>query len=105
MKLKRNDKVIVLTGKDRNKTGVIERVFVNENKAVVKGLNLYKKSIKPSKKSPKGGIIEISAKINISNLGSICPSCSKISRVAYRNLNNKKIRICRKCDASLEVAE
>ena len=55
MKLKRNDKVIILAGKDRNKVAEIERVFASENKAVVKGLNIYKKSVKPSKKSPKGG--------------------------------------------------
>jgi len=105
MKLKRNDKVIVLTGKDKNKIAEIERVFVSENKATVKGLNLYKKSVKPSKKSPKGGIIEINAKINISNLGIICPGCNKVSRVSYKITNNKKNRICRKCNASLEVVK
>lgn len=105
MKLKRNDKVIILTGKDRNKIAEIDRVFVSENKAIVKGLNIYKKSVKPSKKSPKGGIIEISAKIDISNLGVVCPSCSKVSRVSYKIANNKKIRVCRKCNASLEVVK
>jgi len=77
MKLKRNDKVIILTGKDRNKIAEIERVFVSENKAGVKGLNIYKKSVKPSKKSPKGGIIEISAKINIRNLEIVGHSSNK----------------------------
>jgi len=104
MKLKNNDKVIILTGKDRNKIGQIDHVFITEKKVTVKGINVYKKSIKPSKKSPKGGIIEINAKIDISNLGIICPSCNKASRVSYMITNNKKIRVCRKCQSSLEVA-
>lgn len=103
MKLKKNDKVIILTGKDRNKIGQIDHIFVTEKKATIKGLNIYKKSIKPSKKSPKGGIIEINAKINISNLGIICPSCNKVSRVSYKITNNKKIRVCGKCQSGLEV--
>lgn len=105
MKLKKNDKVIVLTGKDRNKIGDIEKVFISDNKVIVNGLNIYKKSVKPSKKSPKGGIIEINAKFDASNLGIICPSCSKSSRVSYKITNDIKIRVCRKCGGSLEMVK
>lgn len=103
MKIKSNDKVIVLTGKDRNKIAEIDQVFDTENKATVKGLNVYKKSVKPSKKSPQGGIIEINAKIDASNLAIICPSCNKATKVTYKNVNGKKIRTCRKCQSTLEV--
>jgi len=105
MKIKKNDNIIVLIGKDSGKTGIVEKVFTTENKVVVAGIAVYKKSVKPSKKAPKGEIIEINAKIPASNVAIICPSCSKATRVGYDTSKSKKIRICRKCKASLEVAK
>lgn len=103
MKIKKNDNVTIIAGKDKGKTGLVERVIPSEDKVVVAGAAVYKKSVKPSKKAPHGGIIEINAKIPASNVGIICPSCSKITRVSYSVVNDKKIRVCRKCKASLEV--
>ena len=104
MKIKKNDNVLILKGKDRGKTGLVERVFPTENKVVVAGAFVYKKSVKPSKKAPKGGIIEINAKIPAANVAIICPSCSKITRPIKKISNQKKIRICQKCQSSLEIS-
>lgn len=101
MKIKKNDNVVILAGKDRNKTGIVEKVFIAENKVVVAGIAVYKKSVKPSKRAPKGGIIEINAKISASNIAIICPSCSKATRIGYDLSKAKKIRICKKCGAAL----
>lgn len=102
MKLKKNDNVMVVTGKDRGKTGLIERVFPALNKVVVKGIGISKKHLKPSRKNPSGGIIEINQKIDISNVMIICPSCGKPSRARYNMTDKNKLRICRRCEASLE---
>lgn len=105
MKIKKNDNVTIIAGKDKGKTGIVEKVFPALDKVIVAGTFVYKKSIKPSKKAPHGGIVEINAKIPASNVAIICPSCSKITRVSYDVVNDKKIRVCRKCRASLEVVK
>ncbi len=103
MKIKKNDNVLILSGKDKGKTGIVEKVFVAENKIVVAGIAIYKKSVKPTKRAPKGGIIEINAKIPVSNVAVVCPSCSKATKVGFDNAKLKKIRICKKCKANLEA--
>jgi len=102
MKLKKNDNVIVITGKDRGKTGLIERVFPALGKIVVKGVGISKKHLKPSRKNPSGGIIEINQKIDISNVMIVCPTCGKPSRARYNITNDNKLRECRRCKSSLE---
>ena len=102
MKLKKNDNVMILAGKDKSKSGVIERVFLSEGKIVVKGIGLAKKHVKPSKKNPQGGIIEINQKINASNAMIICAACGKATKIGYKVSEKGKIRICKKCGQSLE---
>jgi len=102
MKIRKGDNVSVITGKDLGKSGVIERVFPQENKIVVKGVAIAKKHVKPSKRNPQGGIIEINQKINASNVAPICPNCGKISRIGYEVKNGVKIRVCKKCKQSIE---
>ena len=103
MKIKKNDNVMILAGKDKGKTGVVEKVFPENARLVVKGIALAKKHIKPSKKNPQGGIIDINLSINGSNAMIVCPSCGKPTKIAYSTSNNKKIRICKKCKQSLEA--
>lgn len=105
LKLKKKDLVMVITGKDRGKTGNLDKVYPAEGKAIVLGLNIRKKHLKPSKKSPQGGIMEFPAKINISNLILICPNCQKPTRVNYKINESQKIRICQKCHESVEGAK
>lgn len=102
VKVKIGDNVRIVNGKDRSKTGLIQNVFRDENKVVVKGIHLQKKHVKPSKTNPSGGIIEVNKKIDISNISLICPSCGKNSRVGYKGEKKSKIRICTSCNKSLE---
>lgn len=102
MKIKKNDNVMILAGKDKGKTGVVERVFPALDKLVVKGIALAKKHVKPSKKNPSGGIIDINQKIQASNALVVCPNCSKPTRVSYQVSEKGKTRVCKKCGQSIE---
>ena len=102
MKIKKGDNVRVITGKDAGKSGIIEKVFPGEGRIVVKGVALAKKHVKPSKKNPQGGILDINLKINSSNVMINCPSCGKTTKIGYKLTDGNKIRICKKCGASLE---
>ncbi len=97
-KLKTGDEVLVITGKDKGKSGKILKVFPKEERAIVEGINKIKKHLKPTPRNPQGGIIEIFGKIHISNLMLICPKCKRPTRVGIKILEDKrKIRYCKKC--------
>lgn len=102
IKVKVGDMVRILNGKDRAKSGQILSIFRDIRRATVKGIHMQKKHIKPTQSNPTGGIIEINKKIDISNMAIICPSCGKYTRVGYKLDKNSKIRICTKCQESLE---
>jgi large subunit ribosomal protein L24 len=102
MRIKKNDNVAVIAGKDKGKSGLVERVFPKENKLVVKGIAIAKKSVKPSRKAPQGGIIEINQKIDASDVMMICPACGKLTKVEYKVTEKGKTRVCKKCNQSLE---
>jgi large subunit ribosomal protein L24 len=102
MKLKKNDNVIVIAGRDKGKSGVIERVFPTDDKIIVKGIAIAKKHVKPSKKNPQGGIIDINQRIQSSNVMILCPSCSKPTKIGFKETNNQKLRVCKKCSQGLE---
>ncbi len=98
MKIRKNDQVLIISGKDRGKTGKVEKILSKSNKALVIGVNLAKKSVKPSKKAPKGGQIEIPNPIDISNLKYICPTCNKPTKVFFKkDSRGKKVRVCKNC--------
>lgn len=104
MKIKKGDKVIILSGKDKGKTGKVLQVFVAEKRVVIEGLNLLLKHQRPKKQGEKGQRIQFPAPMNISNVSLICPKCNKRTRVGYQIIksedkSNKKIknRICQKC--------
>lgn len=101
MKLKIKDKIIVNKGKDVGKHGVIERVITKTGKVVVSGINIYKKHGKPTKKNPKGGIIDVTMPMRMENVTLICPHCSGPTRVGYKIIKDKKFRICKKCGDQL----
>jgi large subunit ribosomal protein L24 len=97
MKIIKNDTVLVLSGKYKNKTGKVEKAIPKDKTIIVTGVNIIKKNSKPTKKNPKGGIIEITKPIDISNVMLVCPKCNKKTRVGYKISKNKKVRICKKC--------
>lgn len=101
MKIKKDDTVLIITGKDKGKKGRVLRALPKINKVVVEGVNLRKKHVRPRRAGEKGQIIEILAPIDVSNLKLLCPKCSKPARIGYKILEVKgkrrKIRICKKC--------
>lgn len=97
MKLKKGDQVKIVLGKDRGKKGKIIQVFPNEELVVVEGLNLRVKHTRPRREREKGERVQFSAPLHASNVMLICPKCSKPTRIGYKLIENKKIRICRKC--------
>lgn len=97
MKIKKNDLVLIISGKDRGRKGKVLKVFPKENRILVEGINLRKKHQRPKKADEKGQIITLPAPIDISNVKLICSKCGKPTRVGYKIIEGKKFRICKKC--------
>ncbi|QCI25131.1 50S ribosomal protein L24 [Buchnera aphidicola (Rhopalosiphum padi)] len=92
LKLRRNDEIIILTGKDKGKKGIIKNIL-SSNKAIINGLNLIKKHQKPLPSQNKnGGILEKEAPIHISNIAIFNPELSKSDRIGFRFEEGKKVR-------------
>jgi len=103
MKIKTGDKVKIIAGKDKGKTGKVLQVFLSKKTVSVEGRNLLIKHLRPRKEGEKGQRIEFPAPLNISNLMLICPKCGKDVRVGYKILENKKkVRICKKCEQPID---
>lgn len=102
MKLKKGDKVVVLSGNDKGKTGEVLEVIPKTQKAIVKGVNIRKKHVKPRKAGEEGGIIPSEFPVHSSNLNVVCPKCGKTARIGYKTENDKKVRICKKCGAEIK---
>lgn len=102
--IKKNDNVLVITGKDKGKTGKVLSVMLKTGKIVVEGVNQYKKHIKPSNKYPQGGIIDFNAPMETSNVMVICSGCSKASRLKVKNTGNDKRRVCGKCGEVVDAS-
>lgn len=101
MKIIKSDKVKILIGKDKGRTGEVIRVFPKKLKIVVKGINLFKKHVKPSQ-NQKGGIIEKERPMLVSKVALICPNCQKATRVGYEvDKSGHKYRLCKKCHTML----
>lgn len=101
MKLKKQDKIIVITGKDKGREGVVERVYRKQMKVRVQGINIYKKHVKKNQEMPKGGVVELPRPIDISKIMFHCPKCKKSAKLGFELKGNKKIRICKKCKAQV----
>lgn len=97
MNIKKSDNVIVITGKDRGKQGKVLRVFRDDEKVLVEGLNLKKKHQRPRKQGEKGQVIEMPHPIHISNVALYCSSCGKGVRIGAKLNGTKKVRVCKKC--------
>ena len=101
--LKANDQVEVIAGKDKGRVGKIIKVYRSKDKAIVEKINMIKRHTKPSALNQQGGIIEKEAPIHVSNLMLVCPKCSKTVRIKRKNLEDgTKVRICKKCDETIE---
>ena len=107
MKLRKNDQVIMLGGKDKGKKGKVTHVFVarrslgeggsDGDKIVVEGLNLVKKHLRAKKQGQKGQIVSKERAVSASSVALICKSCGKQTRLGYKMEGENKIRVCKKC--------
>ena len=96
--IKKNDKVIVLSGKEKGKIGSVLKVDSEKGRAIVEKVNMVKRHSKPSPSTAQGGIIEKEASIHISNLMLICNKCAEPTRYSKNILENgEKVRVCKKC--------
>lgn len=106
MKIKKGDNIILTSGKDKGRTGVVEKVFPEAETVMAPGLNEYKKHRKPMSAAGQdrpGEIVTLSRPIKVSNLAIVCHSCKLPTRVGFRMDGDKKIRICRKCQNDLDA--
>jgi large subunit ribosomal protein L24 len=95
MHVKKGDKVRVISGKDKGKTGVILAAYPKDNRVVVEGVNIAKKHSKPSQLNPQGGIITFEAPIHVSNVMPIDPKTGNPTRVGYSTVDGKKVRVAK----------
>ena len=101
MNIKKDDKVIVLSGKDKGKQGKVLTADPKAMKVTVEGVNVATKHQKPRKQGDEGGIIKVETPIYAAKVQLVCPKCGKATRVAYKVENGKKTRICKKCGAEI----
>ena len=101
MKLKKNDNVIVITGKDKGQKGKITRVLVSKNKVVVEGVNMMKKHQRPRKSGEKGQMISIAMPLAASNVMIVDPKTGKGSRIGKKKVGDKMVRVAKKSDQEI----
>ena len=103
-KIKLNDQVEVIAGKDKGLVGKVIKSFRDKDQVIVEKVNMIKRHTKPSMANQAGGIIEKEAPISVSNVMLLCPKCSKATRVGVKVLDDgAKVRICKKCGESVEA--
>ena len=101
MNIKKDDKVVVLSGKDKGKQGKVLVADPKAMKVIVEGVNTATKHQKPRKQGEEGGIIKVDTPIYVSKVQLVCPKCGKATRVAHKLVNGKKVRVCKKCGAEI----
>ncbi len=101
MNIKKGDKVIMLSGKDRHKSGRVLTVWPIESKVLVEGLALIKRHLRPRRQGQKGQIVNKESAVPIARVQLLCPKCGKATRVGHRIEGSVKFRICKKCLADI----
>jgi len=103
VEIRKSDSVMVIAGKERGKTGKVLRVLPGKNAVIIERISIVKRHTKPRGPQQAGGIIEKEAAINVSNVMMMCDKCNAPARIGHKELaDGKKIRICRRCDESLD---
>lgn len=98
MKIRKDDTVVIIAGKDSGKKGKVRRALLNEDRVIVEGLNMIKRHSRARRAARQAGIIELEAPIHVSNVMLVCEKCGKPTRVSFRFLDDgKKVRICNSC--------
>lgn len=101
MKIRKNDNVLIIKGKDNGKKGKVRQVFPEEGRVIVEGANMVKRHSKTKGQAKQGGIIELEAPMNVSNIMIICGKCGKPARIGSSIIDGKKTRICRACNEAI----
>lgn len=101
-KLKVNDQIVVLAGKEKGKTGEVKKINFKKNVVYVGGINLVKKAVKPTQENPAGGIMDIEAPLHISNVAVVSPKTKKATRVKFDVKDGKKVRVAVSCGSVLD---
>jgi large subunit ribosomal protein L24 len=102
MHVKKGDKVMVISGKDKGKTGVILAALPKQSRVLVEGVNIVKKHSKPSQVNPQGGIISQEAPIHVSNVMPIDPKTGTPTRIGYKTVDGNKVRVTKKSGELLD---
>lgn len=102
-KIKKDDKVIVIIGKEKGKIGTVLKVDSEKSRVIVEKVNMVKKHARPSAKTAQGGIIEKEAPLDISNVMIVCNKCAEPTRIGNRRLEDgSKVRVCKKCGEPMD---
>ena len=103
MKIRKNDTVLVIAGKDRGKKGKVRFAYPRKDRAIVEGVNMIKRHSRAQGAARQAGIIELEAPLHVSNLMLICTKCDKPTRVGFSVLDDgKRVRICRVCQETID---
>ena len=98
--IKKGDTVQVISGKSKGKQGKVLEVAPSESKAIVEGVNIVSKHLKPRGQQQQGGIIKTEGPLRVCKLMVVCPKCGKATRVSKKVVDGKKVRVCKKCNAN-----
>ncbi len=102
-RIRRNDQVLVITGKDKGKQGVVHEVLASQQRVVVQGVNMVKRHRRQTDQRTPAGIIEKEAPLHVSNVKLICSACQKPVRVRFRvRTDGTKVRVCRACGEDID---
>jgi large subunit ribosomal protein L24 len=102
LKIRKGDRVRVLSGKDKGKEGEVMRAMPRDGKVIVEGVNIARKSQRPTRTTQQGGIIDKDMPIQVSNVALVCPACGKPTRVGYKiDASGSKARVCKKCGGEI----
>lgn len=108
MNIKKGDTVLIITGKDKGKEGIVSRALPQVNKVIVEGLNIVKKHVRPQGQTQQGGVIEKAMPIHVSNVMLKCTECGEITRVAHdrrpmgADQKVRPVRVCKQCHKIIE---
>ena len=103
MKLRKNDNVLIVKGRDRGKRGQIQQIFPKDDKVLVDGMNVVLRHQKATGTTRQAGIIQMEAPLAYSSVKLMCPRCNRPVRVGFTSLDDgKKVRVCKKCQANID---
>lgn len=102
IKFKIGDTVKIMAGKDKGRDGKIEKILPGQSKALIPGVNLYKKHVKGFG-DVKGGVYDIPRPLGFGKIALVCPKCKKITRIGFKFAGDEKVRICKKCKKEIDA--